>query len=58
MKMQLEMTRFMDNVSRDFDATTGAYDGDGDDDTSSDFGSGSGSRPSFATAEDATLLER
>ena len=42
MKMQLEMTRFMDNVSRDFEATTGAYDGDGDDDTSSDFGSGSG----------------
>lgn len=48
----------MDNVSRDFDAATGADDGDGDDNTSSDFGSDSGSGPSSATAEEAALLDR
>jgi hypothetical protein len=48
----------MDNVSRDFDAATGANDGDSDENTSSDFGSGSGSDPSSATAEEAALLER
>jgi hypothetical protein len=60
MKMQLEMARVMNNVSRDFDATTGAGDGDGDDNTSSDSdsGSGSGSGPSSATAEEAALVER
>ena len=59
MEMQLEMARVMDNVSRNFDATS-ADDGDGDNNTSSDSGSGSGSGfgPSFATAEEATLLER
>jgi hypothetical protein len=50
MKMQLEIARVMDNVSRDFDAAT--------DNTSSNFGSGSGSGPSSATAEEAALLER
>ena len=56
MKMQLEMAGVMNNVSRDFDATTGA----GDDNTSSDSGSGSGSSsgPSSATAEEAALVER
>lgn len=58
MEMQSEMTPFMDNVSRDFNAATGAYDGDGDDNTSSDSGSGSGSGPPSTTAEEAALLER
>jgi hypothetical protein len=58
MKMQLEMSRVMNNVSRDFDAATGANDGDGDDNSSSDPGSSSGSGPSNATAEEAALLEQ
>jgi len=57
MKMQMEMARVMDNVSRDFDATS-ADDDDSDDNTSSDSGSGSGSSPSSVTAEEAALLER
>ena len=48
----------MHNVSRDFDATTVAYDGDGDDGTSSDSGSGSDSGLSSTAAEEAALLER
>jgi hypothetical protein len=58
MKMQLEVARVMDNVSRDFHAVTGAEDGDGDDNSSLEFGSGSGSGPSSATAEEAALLDR
>lgn len=58
MKMQLELARVMDNVSRDLDAATGADGSDGDDNTSSDSSSGSGSSPSSVTAEEATLLER
>ena len=58
MKMQLEMTRVMDNASRDLDTVTGADGGDGDDNASSDSGSGSGSAPSSVTAEEAALLER
>ena len=58
MKMQLELARVMHNVSRDFNATTGADDGDGDDKTSSDSGSGSDSDLSSTAAEEAALLER
>jgi hypothetical protein len=58
MKMQLEMALVMDNVSRDFDAATGADDGDGDDSTSLDSNSSSGSGLLSATAEEAALLER
>jgi hypothetical protein len=63
MKMQLEMARFTEDVSRDFDAATmvavgarpvpeGADDGDGDSNTSPD------SPPPSPTAEEAALLER
>jgi hypothetical protein len=54
MKMQSEMARVMNNVSRDFDATTGADASDGD----SGSVSGSGSGSSDATAEEASLVER
>jgi hypothetical protein len=61
MKMQLEMARITDNVSREFDvATTDIYDADGDENTSSssDSSSGSESGLSSTAAEGAALVER
>ena len=52
--MQLEMAQVVGNVSRGFDAATGAD----DDNTSPISGSGLGSGPSSATAEEVTLVER